>query len=147
PRIDAERQEPERGGAASQPPEGGGRSPGDHHRPPRRPASPGPFVAKSSGFRNVNSPFQIASGAITSPSLALKVTPAGCTMPVERPLMIDRGGTSPSSFSSSHTPMNPSLPVFHGDGSSTSGSRPLRGLSMSYGGRYSLLMTAAKILP
>src|SRR5262249_3082272 len=103
-----------------------------------RPRSP-----KSSGFRNVNRPFHTASGAITSPSRALNVTPAGCTIPVDGPLTRDRGGTPPSSFSSSHTPMNPSVPVFHGDGSSTFGSRPRRGLSMSYGGRYSLLITAA----
>src|SRR5262249_47289162 len=97
---------------------------------------------KSSGFRNVNSPFHTASGAMTSPSFELKVTPAGCTIPVDRPLIRLRGGTSPSSATSSQTPMNPSLPVFHGDGSSTSGSRPARGLSMLYGGRYSLLIAA-----
>src|SRR5439155_13736869 len=97
---------------------------------------------KSSGFRKVNSPFHTASGAITSPSRALNVTPAGCTIPVERPLIIDRGGTSPSSFSSSQTPMKPSLPVFHGDGRLTFASRPARGLSTAYGGRYSLLIAA-----
>src|SRR5262249_18536349 len=94
------------------------------NRPPaENPEQPsdhrGPAAArlKSSGFMNVNSPFHTASGAITSPAFALNVTPAGCTMPVDRPLINDRGGTSPSSATSSHTPMNPSLPVFHGDGS------------------------------
>src|SRR5207245_541150 len=93
----------------------------------------------SSGLRNVNSPFQTASGAITSPSLALNATPAGCTMPVDRPLIVDCGGTSPSSVSSLQTPTKPSVPVFHGDGRSASGGNPARGLSTSYGGRYSLL--------
>src|SRR5262249_36148047 len=83
--------------------------------------------ANSSGFRNVNSPFHTASGAMTSPSRALNVTPAGCTIPVDRPLTSERGGTSPSSFSSSQTPMKPSEPVFHGDGTSPFGSRPRRG--------------------
>src|SRR5438445_10425497 len=115
-------------------PSAAGHGPADHHRGP---AGAG---AKSSGFRKVNRPFQIASGAMTSPSRVLNVTPAGWTMPVDRPLTIERGGASPSSFSSSQTPMKPSVPVFHGDGRSTSGSRPRRGLSMSYGGRYSLLI-------
>src|SRR6185436_14692215 len=101
----------------------------------------------SSGFKNVNRPFQTASGAMTSPSAALKVTPAGCTMPVDRPLMIECGGTSPSSPTSFHTPTKPSVPVFHGDGSSASGGSPSRGLSMLYGGRYSLLIAATKMRP
>src|SRR5262249_44216338 len=103
---------------------------------------PAEDMVKSSGFRNVNKPFQTASGAMTSPLFALNVTPAGCTIPVDRPLMMECGGTSPSSPSSFQTPMKPSLPVFHGDGSSTSAESPARGLSTSYGGRYSLLIAA-----
>src|SRR5207245_7378683 len=96
------------------------RTPAENPQEPSDHCVPGAVRLKSSGFRNVNSPFHTASGAMTSPSLALNVTPAGCTMPVDRPLIKERGGTSPSSARSSHTPMNPSLPAFQGDGSSTS---------------------------
>src|SRR5262249_1597289 len=123
--------------------EGEDRPPAQNRKEPTDHCDPLAFRPKSSGFRNVKSPFHTASGAITSPSRALNVTPAGCTMPVDRPLISERGGTSPSSFSSSHTPMNPSEPVFHGDGSSTFGSSPRRGGALSEGGRYSLLITAA----
>src|SRR5207247_4492768 len=123
------------------------RAPAEDAEQPSDHRDPVAVALNNSGFRNVNSPFHTASGAITSPSRALNVTPARCTIPVERPLIIDRGGTSPSSFSSSQTPMKPSLPVFHGDGRSTFGSRTARGLSTSYGGRYSLLIAATKIRP
>src|SRR4030081_1658807 len=72
-----------------------------------------PPSRKNCGNKKLKTPFRTLSETEISPSLGLSASPTGCRSPLNGPLILARGGTSPLSVIF-HTPTKPKFGLSQG---------------------------------